>query len=284
MSLSAQCWNSTITFVWGPILYSCVLKAPSSCIPWYHSLHSDLSLIWFQILALPIGLAIGKVFHCVLDPQQESFIMYVDNTQQCYGDVQWAYAAGCFAFAILTFKGFAFWLIKKTKKELIFSHASGQFTYPLRLSMIQILSFATCLHDDSFFRYIMYFPDKTLSCSNFWSFRITLSWTQQHQFLEHVALNSTNICMLLNLVGIRLFLFYFRILPGHEAYLQLKETEYAQGLDIVYIISGFHIFSSFKLRAAHFRAANHLLKLVLVLFYASLFNHSLYQVSISENN
>ena len=75
-------------------------------------------------------------------------------------------------------------------------------------------------------------------------------------------------------------LFHLHVnVPGHEAYLQLKETEYAQGLDIVYIISGFHIFSSFKLRAAHFRAANHLLKFMIILFYASLFNHGFYQVS-----
>ena len=71
----------------------------------------------------------------------------------------------------------------------------------------------------------------------------------------------------------------FILLAGHEAYLQLKETEYVQGLDVVYIVSGFHIFSSFKLKAAHFRAAMHLLKFVVIILYASLFSLNFLQVS-----
>lgn len=69
---------------------------------------------------------------------------------------------------------------------------------------------------------------------------------------------------------------------GHEAYLQLKETEYAQGLDMLYVVSGFHIFSSFKLRAVHFRAAKHILKFVVVICYAGLFYDSLVQVSANS--
>ncbi len=34
----------------------------------------------------------------------------------------------------------------------------------------------------------------------------------------------------------------------------LQETEYIQGLDILYIVENFHIFSSFKKHGAHFRA------------------------------
>lgn len=69
---------------------------------------------------------------------------------------------------------------------------------------------------------------------------------------------------------------------GHEAYLRLKETEYAQGLDIVYIVSGFHIFSSFKLLSAHYRAATHILKLVAIILYAALFYYTAYQVIINR--
>ena len=71
---------------------------------------------------------------------------------------------------------------------------------------------------------------------------------------------------------------FISLVTGHEAYLQLKETEYVQGLDVVYIVSGFHIFSSFKLKAAHFRAAMHLLKFVAIILYAALFNYNLIQV------
>ena len=66
--------------------------------------------------------------------------MYVDNTQRCFMDVQWAYAAATFAFALLFFKGFAAWLIRRTKKELIFSHARGkplECSYPLRFVCLQ---------------------------------------------------------------------------------------------------------------------------------------------------
>lgn len=68
---------------------------------------------------------------------------------------------------------------------------------------------------------------------------------------------------------------------GHEAYLQLKETEYVQGLDVMYIVSGFHVFSSFKLKAAHFRAAMHLLKFGAIVIYSALFNYLFLQVGIS---
>ncbi|XP_067933350.1 uncharacterized protein [Watersipora subatra] len=141
-----------------------------------------------QLLALPIGVALGKVFHCVPDSKGEILIMYIDNTQKCFGNLQWAYAAVAIGVALAFYILFPVWLIRRTKLELIFSHAAG-----------------------------------------------------------------------------------------HEAYLQLKETEYVQGLDVVYIVSGFHIFSSFKLKAAHFRAAMHLLKLSACIIYAAVFNYNLMQ-------
>lgn len=67
---------------------------------------------------------------------------------------------------------------------------------------------------------------------------------------------------------------------GHEAHLQLKETEYVQGLDVVYIVSAFHIFSSFKLRSAHYRGAMHILKFIGIIIYATMFFYTYYQVSI----
>jgi len=70
----------------------------------------------------------------------------------------------------------------------------------------------------------------------------------------------------------------FASFAGHESYLQLKETEYVQGLDVMYIVCGFHIFSSFKLRAAHYRAAMHLLKFIGIVVYAALFNMIFIQV------
>ncbi|CAH1772877.1 unnamed protein product, partial [Owenia fusiformis] len=62
---------------------------------------------------------------------------------------------------------------------------------------------------------------------------------------------------------------------SHEGYLQLKETEYVQGLDNTYEINNFHIFSSFKRKGVHMRAAVHVLKLVQVVWYAALFQHIL---------
>ena len=57
----------------------------------------------------------------------------------------------------------------------------------------------------------------------------------------------------------------------HEGYLQLKETEYVQGLDILWLVSGFHIFSSFKRYGAYLRPTLFLLELVLLVLYGFLF-------------
>ena len=59
----------------------------------------------------------------------------------------------------------------------------------------------------------------------------------------------------------------------HEGYLQLKETEYVQGLDILYVVGNFHVFSSFKKHGAHYRAILLLMGYAVLIFYAGLFNH-----------
>ncbi|XP_046561288.1 LOW QUALITY PROTEIN: uncharacterized protein LOC124270288 [Haliotis rubra] len=55
----------------------------------------------------------------------------------------------------------------------------------------------------------------------------------------------------------------------HETYLQLKEMEYMSGLDVLWIVKGFHIFSSFRLRSAYFRPFLHFFKFVLLSIYAA---------------
>ncbi|XP_071119124.1 uncharacterized protein [Haliotis cracherodii] len=55
----------------------------------------------------------------------------------------------------------------------------------------------------------------------------------------------------------------------HESYLQLKEMEYMSGLDVLWIVKGFHIFSSFRLRSAYFRPFLHFFKFVLLCIYAA---------------
>ena len=59
----------------------------------------------------------------------------------------------------------------------------------------------------------------------------------------------------------------------HEGYLQLKEAEYVHGLDVLWAVGGFHVFSSFKKRGAHYRAAMHVVTAVILVFYAALPHH-----------
>lgn len=59
----------------------------------------------------------------------------------------------------------------------------------------------------------------------------------------------------------------------HEAYLQLKETEYIQGLDVLYIIGSFYLFSSFKKSAAYMRPTVFYFVLALCILFAGLYNH-----------
>lgn len=59
----------------------------------------------------------------------------------------------------------------------------------------------------------------------------------------------------------------------HEGYLQLKETEYVQGLDILYVLSRFHIFASFKKHGCHFRSLILIFCFVILLVVSFTFNH-----------
>ncbi|XP_025111516.1 uncharacterized protein LOC112574565 [Pomacea canaliculata] len=59
----------------------------------------------------------------------------------------------------------------------------------------------------------------------------------------------------------------------HEDYLKLKEVEYMSGLDVVWEVEGFHIFSSFRLNAVYYRPVIHTLKLILLVIYAMAYQH-----------
>ncbi|ESO89671.1 hypothetical protein LOTGIDRAFT_234257 [Lottia gigantea] len=59
----------------------------------------------------------------------------------------------------------------------------------------------------------------------------------------------------------------------HESYLQLKEMEYMSGLDVIWVVKGFHLFSSFNLRAVFYRPIIQFFKLVLLIVYAAAFSN-----------
>ncbi|XP_050403384.1 uncharacterized protein LOC126819417 [Patella vulgata] len=59
----------------------------------------------------------------------------------------------------------------------------------------------------------------------------------------------------------------------HESYLQLKEMEYMSGLDVVWVVKGFHLFSSFNLRAIWYRPIMQIFKLTLLVVYTAAFSH-----------
>ena len=59
----------------------------------------------------------------------------------------------------------------------------------------------------------------------------------------------------------------------HEGYLQLKEVEYVQGLDVLYLVGRFHMFSSFKKHGAHLRAQLFICSFCVLLVVALTFNH-----------
>lgn len=56
----------------------------------------------------------------------------------------------------------------------------------------------------------------------------------------------------------------------HEGYLQLKESEYNQGLDILWAVGQFHLFSSFRRMWIYYRPIIFYLKFFLLCFYAGL--------------
>ncbi|GFN79129.1 hypothetical protein PoB_000563500 [Plakobranchus ocellatus] len=57
----------------------------------------------------------------------------------------------------------------------------------------------------------------------------------------------------------------------HNAYLKLKEVEYEAGLDVVWAVQGFYLFSSFRLCAVYYRPLVHMIKLLLLVFFSALF-------------
>ncbi|XP_013381613.1 uncharacterized protein LOC106152545 isoform X1 [Lingula anatina] len=69
----------------------------------------------------------------------------------------------------------------------------------------------------------------------------------------------------------------------HEGYLQLKETEYVQGLDVLWMVSGFHIFSSFKRVSVYFRPALHICKFMLLALYAGLYRYLFWQAVVTTS-
>lgn len=56
----------------------------------------------------------------------------------------------------------------------------------------------------------------------------------------------------------------------HEGYLQLKESEYNQGLDILWAVGQFHLFSSFRRMWIYYRPIIFYLKFFLLCFYSGL--------------
>ena len=66
----------------------------------------------------------------------------------------------------------------------------------------------------------------------------------------------------------------------HEGYLQLKEVEYVQGMDVMWIVNHFHIFSSFKKHGCYFRSINHIIFGVFVIMFAALFQHIFAQILV----
>ena len=92
------------------------------------------------------------------------------------------------------------------------------------------------------------------------------------------------------IIGILLFLVYpinmIRKIRGqvicysqekHEGYLQLKEAEYNQGLDILWAVGQFHLFSSFRRLWIYYRPIMMVLHFCLVSYFAALLH-------FSENN
>ncbi|KAK7501125.1 hypothetical protein BaRGS_00007610 [Batillaria attramentaria] len=63
----------------------------------------------------------------------------------------------------------------------------------------------------------------------------------------------------------------------HEDFLKLKEVEYMSGLDVVWAVRGFHIFSSFRLCAIYYRPVAHIVKFLMLIAYAATFQSLLAQ-------
>ena len=69
----------------------------------------------------------------------------------------------------------------------------------------------------------------------------------------------------------------------HEGYLQLKEAEYNQGLDILWAVGQFHLFSSFRRMWVYYRPIIFCLKLALICFFGLLIHfESIFTRSLAE--
>lgn len=59
----------------------------------------------------------------------------------------------------------------------------------------------------------------------------------------------------------------------YDIYIYCLQVEYMSGLDVVWEVEGFHIFSSFRLHAVYYRPVIHTLKLILLVIYAMAYQH-----------
>ncbi|XP_006822682.1 uncharacterized protein LOC100373635 [Saccoglossus kowalevskii] len=66
----------------------------------------------------------------------------------------------------------------------------------------------------------------------------------------------------------------------HEGYIQLKETEYAHSLGTLWLVNLYFLFSSFKRFHVYYRPIIHILKGVLLLWYATLFYEKNFQIGL----
>ena len=65
----------------------------------------------------------------------------------------------------------------------------------------------------------------------------------------------------------------------HEGYLQLKEAEYEQGLDILWYVGQFHLFSSYKRFWVYYNPLKLVFKLLLIIAYAMSMSYMFYGTS-----
>ncbi|XP_071800080.1 uncharacterized protein [Asterias amurensis] len=66
----------------------------------------------------------------------------------------------------------------------------------------------------------------------------------------------------------------------HEGFLQLKEMEYAHGLDIIWAVKLYHLFSSFRLIWCYYRPIMFFFKFILLGAYASLLWYPMWQMGV----
>ncbi|XP_005107153.1 uncharacterized protein LOC101860523 [Aplysia californica] len=66
----------------------------------------------------------------------------------------------------------------------------------------------------------------------------------------------------------------------HENYMKLKEVEYMAGLDVVWAVQGFNLFSSFRLPAAFYRPVVVLAKLIILIIFSAAYT-SIYNQSVA---